>query len=85
VARFRQGVLALRQRPDLTKELFRRLPAVYGTILPGFGIRAEDVPGGVYFVIGPEKQLNAYEEYLKSVEGPETRLFWLYARDFWLN
>jgi hypothetical protein len=49
------------------------------------GIPAKDVPGGVYFAIGPEKQLDAYEQYLKKAEGPETKLYRLYPRDFWLN
>ena len=85
VARFHKAILDLRQRPDLAAELFRRMPKVNERILPGMGIPAKDVPGGVYFVIGPEKQLEAYEQYLKKAEGPETRLFRLYPRDFWLN
>ena len=85
VARFHRAILAMRRRPDLTDELFRRLPAVYGQVLPGFGSRAEDVPGGAYFVIGAEKQLDSYERYLQSVEGPQTRLVRVYPRDFWLE
>jgi Zn-dependent M16 (insulinase) family peptidase len=85
VARFHKAILDLRRRPELAAELFRRMPKVNERILPGMGVPAKDVPGGVYFVIGPEKQLDAYEQYLKKAEGPETRLFRLYPRDFWLN
>ena len=85
VRRFQKAILELRQRPRLAEELFRRMPTVYATILPGMGERVDDVAGGVYFVIGPEKQLEAYEQYLKSVEGPGTTLFRLYPRDFWLE
>jgi hypothetical protein len=57
-------------------------PAV-AKVLPGMGARTSDVEGGIYFVIGPEKQFAAWEEYLKSVEGPATKVYRLYPRDFW--
>ena len=56
------------------------LPA-YAKILPGLNSDTS----GEYFVIGPEKQFAAYEEYLKKAEGPSTRLWRLYGRDFWLE
>jgi hypothetical protein len=85
VTRFHRAILDLRKRPDLADELFRRMPKVYERVLPGMGIHGRDVPGAVYFVIGPEKQLDAYEQYLKKAEGPDTRLFRLYPRDFWIE
>jgi hypothetical protein len=85
VARFHRAILDLRRRPDLAKELFLRMPKVYARVLPGMGIPAKDVPGAVNFVIGPEKQLDAYEQYLIKAEGPGTRLFRLYPRDFWME
>jgi hypothetical protein len=85
VTRFHRAILDLRTRPDLADELFRRMPKVYERVLPGMGIHGKDVSGAVYFVIGPEKQLGAYEQYLKKVEGPDTRLFRLYPRDFWIE
>jgi hypothetical protein len=85
VKRFHQAILDLRKRSDLAAELFRRMPKVYERILPGMAIPAKDVAGGVYFVIGPEKQLDAYAQYLKKAEGPQAALFRLYPRDFWLN
>src|SRR5579871_1217927 len=85
VRRFHRTILELRQGKDFTGELFRRMPHVYDRVLPGMGVRPKDVAGGVYFVIGPEKQLDAYEQYLKKTEGPETRLFRLFPRDFWLE
>ena len=85
VTRFHRAILDLRARPDLAAELFRRMPKVYERILPGMGIPSKDVAGGVFFVIGPEKQLDAYEQYLKKAEGPEAVLYRLYPRDFWVN
>lgn len=84
VRRFRQAILDLRKTPDLSGELFRRMNAVYAQVLPGLGARVEGVTGGVYMVIGPEKQLAAYEQYLKKVDAPDTRVWRLYPRDFWL-
>ena len=85
VARFRKSLLELRQAPGLAAELYRRMNRVYGTVLPGLSGKASQVKGGIYFVIGPEKQLAAWEEYLKTAEGPEARLYRLYPRDFWIT
>ena len=84
VARFHKAILELRQTPDLAAQLFGRMSRVYASVMPGLGVKARDVPGGVFFVIGPEKQLAAYEEYLKTAEGPDAALFRLWPRDFWL-
>ncbi|HEX5707066.1 MAG TPA: hypothetical protein VFX96_07210, partial [Pyrinomonadaceae bacterium] len=84
VRRFRQAVLDLRKTPNLADELFKRMPKVYARILPGYEGRARDVKGGVFFVIGPEKQMTAYEQYLKTVEGSDAEVFRLYPRDFWI-
>ncbi|MBA3242050.1 MAG: hypothetical protein H0T60_12555 [Acidobacteria bacterium] len=84
VARFRRALLELRRTPNLSNELFKRMGPVYARILPGYGVKAADVAGGIYYVIGPEKQLNAYEEYLKTVEGPGARLYRIYPRDYWM-
>ena len=59
-----------------------RMQDVYAQVLPGLksGKTPEDA---IYFVIGPEKQFVAWEEYLKSVEGGGVRFYRLYPRDFW--
>jgi hypothetical protein len=82
VRAFRSKLLAVAQRPDLASELFARLEAVYGKVLPGYG---KLDPAGVYFVIGPEKQLAAYQDYLHVAIGKSTKLFRLYPRDFWVT
>ena len=53
-------------------------------VLPGLGPKVSTVRDGVYFVIGPEKQFAAWEEYLKSIEGADTVVYRLYPRDFWM-
>lgn len=85
VRKFRQGLLSLRAMPNLSDELFKRMNNVYARILPGLGAKAGTVEGGVFYVIGPEKQLTAYEQYLKTVEGPDARLFRIYPRDYWIT
>lgn len=85
IRKFRQGLLSLRQMPNLSDELFKRMGTVYARILPGYGVKARDVQGGVFYVIGPEKQITAYEQYLKTVEGPDARVIRIYPRDYWLT
>jgi Zn-dependent M16 (insulinase) family peptidase len=84
VRKFRASILELRKDPDLAETLFARKDAVYGRILPGYNVKGKDVPGAVYFTIGADKQLDAWEAYLKKAEGAETKLYRLYPRDFWM-
>ncbi len=85
VRRFRQALLELRKSPTLAAELFKRMNGVYGRVVPGLGVKARDVKDGLHYVIGPEKQLAAYEQYLKTVEGPDTKLYRIYPRDYWMT
>ena len=84
VRKFRQSILELRKDPELGNKLFDRKDAVYGRLLPGYNVKGKDVAGAVYFTIGPDKQQDAWESYLRGAEGAETKLFRLYARDFWM-
>ncbi len=80
VRAFRTRLLELAKQPDLATQLFARMKDVYGAVLPGYG----DVdPGATYFVIGPEKQLAAYDDYLHATL-KTTKLHRLYPRDFWI-
>jgi hypothetical protein len=84
VSSFRRAILDVRKMPDLSAELYRRKDKVYERVFPGYGMKGKDIAGRNFFVIGPEKQMAAYEAYLKSVEGADTQLYRLYPRDFWL-
>jgi Zn-dependent M16 (insulinase) family peptidase len=84
VSRFRRGILELRKMPNLAEELFKRKDKVYGRVLPGYNVKGKDVGGANYFVIGAEKQMTAYEAYLKSADSADSKLYRLYPRDFWL-
>jgi len=84
IRQFHQAILDLRTAPDLSDQLARRMTPVYAKVLPGLGEKVDAVAGGVYMVIGAEKQLSAYEAYLKQADGDGTRLWRLYPRDFWL-
>jgi Zn-dependent M16 (insulinase) family peptidase len=85
VTQFRKAILHLRKEPGLMEEVYKRKDSVYGLILPGYNIPSKEVKNGIFFVIGPEKQMAAYESYLKSsVNGPDTKLYRLYPRDFWM-
>ncbi|HEX9981934.1 MAG TPA: hypothetical protein VGF69_01600 [Thermoanaerobaculia bacterium] len=84
VRRFRSSILELRKDPELGNKLFERKDAVYGRMLPGYNVKGKDVADAYYFTIGPDKQLDAWETYLRESEGQETKLYRLYPRDFWL-
>jgi hypothetical protein len=77
----REKVLEAAKRKDLATALFGRMEAVYGKVLPGYG---KLDPNGVYFVIGPDKQIAAYQDYLTSAVGKDAMLHRLYPRDFWI-
>jgi hypothetical protein len=81
VKAFRGKLLALASREDLAATLAARMPKVYGQVMPGLGPAVTD---GVYFVIGPPKQLAAYEDYLHAAVGKAATLHRLYPRDFWI-
>ena len=57
---------------------------VYATVLPGAVKPAPAVTDAVYMVIGPERQLSAWETYLQAAVAPEAKLHRLYPRDFWI-
>lgn len=84
VKTFRQSILQLRKEPDFLNAIYHYKDSVYQKILPGYGTPSKDVEGAINFVIGPEKQMKAYEAYLKSVEGENTTLYRLYPRDYWM-
>jgi Zn-dependent M16 (insulinase) family peptidase len=81
VKTFRTKILELSRREDLATSLFDRLVPVYSKVLPGFG---SIDPKATYFVIGPEKQMAAYQDYLRAAVGKTTTLYRLYPRDFWI-
>ncbi|MEO5881963.1 MAG: hypothetical protein ABIQ06_06065 [Caldimonas sp.] len=84
VRRFRTAILALRSDPGLVAQLYERKDRVHGRMLPGYGAEGLDRSGGSFFAIGPDKQLDAWEQFLREVEGPGARLQRLYGRDFWM-
>jgi Zn-dependent M16 (insulinase) family peptidase len=83
VARFRQNILDLRSTENLYDQLHSMMIDTYGEVLPGLGPQAKDVPGAIYFIIGPEKQFRSYENYIRGVEG-EIKIQRLYPRDYWI-
>ena len=82
VTAFRKALLAQADRADLAQELFKRMPAVYGKVLPGYGTPAKS--GVINFVIGPAKQLDAYQGYLRASVDKTAVVHRLYPRDFWI-
>ncbi len=84
IAGFRQALLALADEPGLSDELQARHEGVYGRVLPGYGAPSAQVAGGVFYVIGPEDQLDAWEQYLVRVEGEGSALVRLTDRDYWV-
>ena len=81
---FRANILKLRSKPDLDQQLYNRMDAVYAKVLPGYNGKIPQSPDSTYFVIGPEKQLDAWEKYLKLSQGEDAMLYRLVARDYWV-
>lgn len=84
VSSFRKAILRLRAMPGVMNEVYKQKDAVYEKILPGYGSKMKDVHGGVYYVIGPDKQMDAYEAYLQAKEGMDAKLYRIYPRDYWM-
>lgn len=84
VRRFRRSILELRKDPKLVDKLFARKDRMYERIIPGYGRKSGEVADGSFMVIGPDRQLDAWESYLKATEGPDAKLHRLYGRDFWM-
>jgi Zn-dependent M16 (insulinase) family peptidase len=87
VKAFRTRVLEIAKQPDIATKLFARMESTYGKVLPGYGITATKPDASTtYFVIGPDKQLTAWEDYLKTTyKDPKiAKLYRLYPRDFWI-
>jgi Zn-dependent M16 (insulinase) family peptidase len=82
VKKFRENLLALRRDPNLARELFQRMDSVYSKILPGYGGKAKDVPGAVYFIIGNDKQFKAMDSDVQARE--DEHVYKLFPRDYWL-
>ena len=84
VRAFRTAMLELRKDPKLVDKLFERKDRVHADMIPGYSSTAAHVPDGSFMVIGPDKQLDAWEQYLKATEGKDAKLYRLYGRDFWM-
>jgi len=82
VRAFRSKILALAKQPDFSAKLAARKDDVHARVLPGYGKPL--APDGVYMVIGPNKQLDAYQAYLSAAVAKDAKLFKLYPRDFWV-
>lgn len=83
VRAWRSAVLALRDRPDLWAAIRGRIESAAGRVLPGLGPRSRDVEGGVFLTIAPEHLLADWEEWVRSHEGADERVYRIYGRDFW--
>ena len=82
VRKFREAMLKLRAEPGIATEIFGRVDKVYGKIMPGYGPKAKDTPGAVYYVIGNEKQFRAMDADVQVRE--DEHVYKLYPRDYWL-
>lgn len=74
----------MRKAPGLADELHKRILPQYGKVIPGLGVKSTEVQRPVFLAIGDEKQLGLYGDYLKQIEGPDTKMALIWARDFWI-
>ena len=82
VRQFREAILALRQEPGVGDQIFQRVDKVYGKLLPGYGPKAKETPGAIYYVIGNDKQFRAMDADVQVRE--DEHVYKLYPRDYWL-
>jgi len=82
VTQFRKAILNLRQEPGVADQIFQRMDKVYGQQLPGYGPKAKDIPGAVYYIIGNDKQFRAMDADVQVRE--DEHVYKLYPRDYWL-
>ena len=82
VTQFRKAILNLRQETGIADEIFQRMDKVYGQQLPGYGPKAKDTPGAVYYIIGNDKQFRAMDADVQVRE--DEHVYKLYPRDYWL-
>ena len=82
VKHFRESILALRKEPHLSDDLFQRVDRVFGPIVPGYGPKAKEVPGAIYYLIGNDKQFKSLDADVQARE--DERVYKLYPRDYWL-
>ena len=82
VRHFREAILSLRRDPNLAAEIFQRADKVYGRLLPGYGPKAKENSGAVYYIIGNDKQFAAMDTDVQTRE--DEHVYKLYPRDYWL-
>ncbi len=82
VRQFREAILALRQSSGVADQIFQRVDKVYGQQLPGYGPKAKENPGSVYYIIGNDKQFKAIDDDVQVRE--DEHVYKLYPRDYWL-
>lgn len=82
VKQFREAMLALRRDPNLANEIFARVDATYGRIVPGYGTKAKDAGGAAYYMIGGDRQFTAMDADVQTRE--DEHVYKLYPRDYWL-
>ncbi len=83
VRKFREAMLALRQSPGVADQIFQRVDQVYGQQLPGYGPKAKENPGAVYYIIGNDKQFRAMDAQTFRFAKMSTFTSF-YPRDYWL-
>lgn len=82
VRAFRESVQQIRHDPQAPAEALSRVDTVYGKLLPGYGPKAKDVPGAIYYIIGADRQFKALDAEVQNRE--DEHVWRLYPRDYWL-
>ena len=82
VRRFRLAILELRKDHALAAKLFKRVDKAYGSIVPGYGPRAKQVPRAIYYLIGNDKQFKSLDADVRARE--HEHVYKLFSRDYWL-
>jgi len=82
VKKFRASILELRKDPKLGEMLNDRMGRALAGQLPGWDANWKPAADSSYFFIGPDKQLDALDAYLKTFGASLVKI---YPRDFWMS
>ncbi|MFC1853244.1 hypothetical protein ACFL27_23850 [candidate division CSSED10-310 bacterium] len=84
VRSFRTAILNTSKTKDLYLTIKSRMENVYGSVLIGYGPSLSKNEEGIFFLLGPESQFQALEQFIQ-VHEDQCPVYKLYPCDFWIR
>jgi hypothetical protein len=83
VAAFRTRLLAMRGEPHLASRMHARVVPAMTPLIPSLSPTTKAPTDTLYFVVGAEPTLSAYEQVIQRTSRGDARVLRLWPRDFW--